>query len=76
MPFHEKMLCNVTRLEYDFSSHTGIAWSPEHSVPDMSGSLEVFTSIDPEVKRIIHIEGDEATTVYALKNGDWVSRTR
>ena len=72
MPFHEEMLCTVTRIEYDFDKRLGQVWSPQNSVPDLSGSTKYFERIDPQAQRIEHYEGDTVTTIYAREaSNEW-----
>ena len=73
MPFHDKMQCTVTKLEYDFVTKTGTVWSPVSSVPNLSGSVAVFTAIDPAARLIRHHEGSHVTTVYSRQSGTWKS---
>ena len=71
MPIHPKMLCIVTKIEYDAAEKQGTVWSPVDSVPDMAGSIWTFEEIDPEVVEIRHFEGTQITTIFRKTAGKW-----
>src|ERR1700739_3770863 len=46
---HERLQCCVQRLEYDFTTRTGLLVMNEHDCTDISGCIKVFEGIDLEV---------------------------
>ena len=69
--FHDRFQCFVQRLEYDFTTRTGLLVMNEHDCADMSGCIKVFEGIDPEVKliRTIEASGCRDTIYLKLANG-------
>lgn len=74
IPIHPKMICIVTKIEYDYASKQGTVWSPAHNVPDMAGSISTFEAIDPEVQEIRHFEGTHVTSTFLKTGGKWEAR--
>lgn len=69
-------------LDHDIrATVTNITYKPKHRighlrlahshVPDMSGTIALFTRIDPHVKRIRVYDGRHLNTEYAHVNGKW-----
>jgi hypothetical protein len=69
--YDDRFKCCVQRLEYDFTSRTGLLVMNEHDCTDMSGCIKVFEGIDPEVKliRTIEASGRPDTTYRKLADG-------
>jgi hypothetical protein len=67
--------CSVQRVEYDFTTRTGLLVMNEHDCTDMSGCIGVFGFIDPEVKiiRTTQASGRRDTIYLRVANG-WESR--
>lgn len=71
--FSETLACYVISVYYNFFAQRGNLYLLENNVPDMSGCLQLFRSIDPNVKDIDVFSGDELDTVYTKYHGQWIS---
>lgn len=73
--FHDKLQCFVLELKYDYEQRIGIAiLGNDQSCTDMSGCIETFKAIDPEVKQIQTYadRGRRADVIYTRGNeGKW-----
>lgn len=76
--FDRRLQCHVARLEYDWSTRTGILWLPERNCTDMAGAIRLFQAIHDQVERIecfVEREGDSearmADTLYTKVEGQW-----
>jgi hypothetical protein len=64
--------CCVQRLEYDFTTRTGVLVMDEHDCTDMSGCIQVFEGIDPEVRLIRTMEASgHPDTIYRKLAEGW-----
>lgn len=68
-------LCNVRRITYEPVNRTGEVILDEHGCADMSGAIELFIAIDPDVRKIQASNSDGQTltsgTVYRRNGNDW-----
>ena len=69
--YDDRFQCRVRRLEYDFTTRTGLLVMNDHDCTDMSGCIKVFEGIDPEVKiiRTTQASGRRDTIYLKLANG-------
>lgn len=70
-PYHPELQCFVSRIGYNFSVHVGQVLMTDGGCTDMSGCIEFFKRIDPEVKTIRTYSDSEPDTVYFVRNGEW-----
>lgn len=71
--FNEALACYVISLYYNFFAQRGNLYLPEGNCCDMTGCLELFKEIDPNVKDIHVFSGDELDTIYTKYHGQWIS---
>jgi hypothetical protein len=67
--FHDRFQCFAQRLEYDFTTRTGLLVMNEHDCADMSGCIKVFEGIDPEVKIIRTTQASFRASRHHLPKG-------
>lgn len=67
--FDERFQCFVIDLRYDYATKAGTLIVD--GVPDMTGTLWVFTSIDPNVERVIAWRDALDYTLYHKRDGAW-----
>ncbi|MBY5841426.1 hypothetical protein J3P71_03995 [Rhizobium leguminosarum] len=70
-PYHSKLKCQVKSLSYDFKTRTGTLLMAEINACDAMGCWEIFSAIDPDVKRIETFAGDKADTFYIRSGKEW-----
>lgn len=71
---HRGLMCRVLSLSYDFQNQIGVLFMPEYNCCDMTGAIEVFQQIHPDVQVVMTIAGNEADTAYHRQpNGEWVA---
>lgn len=64
MASHGKLMCQVSRIEYNFDTKIGAVFMPEHNCTDMAGCIALFKGIDPQVLTIKTYAGGVADTMY------------
>ena len=71
-PFHRKLCCFVHYIKYDFDTKIGEV-GLDDGCTDMTGAIELFTAIDPDVQKVITVlETGKTDTVYTLgRDGEW-----
>jgi len=67
--FLTELDCRVRNLAYDFESRTGRLDMPPVCCCDMSGCINLFRAIDPDVRRIETYSGGLRDTFYE-RNGE------
>jgi len=69
--YDDRFQCHVQRLEYNFTTRTGLLVMDDGDCTDMSGCINVFEGMDPEVRLIRTIEacGRPDTTYRKLAGG-------
>ena len=71
--FHYGLGTYIVRLEYDWHTKRGQVWTL--GPVDMSGTIHMFTSIDPRVHEIhTYVEG-QPDTGYWKMDGEWKAGT-
>lgn len=65
------VMCNVSRITIDVDTKTGHLYLPEMNVPDMTSTINCFTSVDPECKIIFTYVNGAPDVVYVKKDGEW-----
>lgn len=67
--------CNVSTIIVDVEGRLGYLHMPEYNFPYMSATIRMFTSIDPEIQKIMCIVGGEPDVQYIReRNNEWVAR--
>ena len=61
--------CQVESLHYDYDRREGLLRLPDYNCVDMSGCLALFGVIDPNVARIITIEGATGDSAIYERQG-------
>jgi hypothetical protein len=64
LPFNPELSCSVSKIQVDFASHTGTLMMADGNCCDMTGCINFFLSIDPNIKRIDTYAGHEPDTCY------------
>ncbi len=68
------LVCTANRIEYDWGSKKGSLYIASGEYSDMSGCINMFRVIDPEVKHIQTFSGDVADVVYErLESDSWIA---
>lgn len=71
---HDKLMCDVHSISYDYVTKIGIV-KIDYGCTDMAGTINLFTALDPAVRRIYTFSGDGSRgldTYYVLNgNGEW-----
>lgn len=74
-PHHARMMTAVDSLYYDFSTKHGFVFLPERMCTDMTGCIQSFRFIDPDVSEIIVFAGMQKDVTYErLASGEWEAR--
>ncbi|SEP45341.1 hypothetical protein SAMN02990966_06494 [Rhodospirillales bacterium URHD0017] len=60
----QEIMCDVRGIAYDFERRIGRLYMAEDNCCDMSGCIEFFSGIDPDVRRIETFAGEVPDTVY------------
>lgn len=66
--------CNVSTIVVDVDGRTGYLHTPELNYPDMSATIKMFSSIDPEIQKIMCVVGGEPDIQYIKYTDGWVAR--
>lgn len=61
----------VTSVSYKPKTRTGYLRLAHMHVPDMTGSIKMFTQIDPHALLILVYDGRHHNTTYAKIKGKW-----
>ncbi|HEV2136558.1 MAG TPA: hypothetical protein VGR47_20230 [Terracidiphilus sp.] len=70
----KQLQCSVRRIEYDFETRTGIVFMPDGNCVDMSGTLELFSAIDPNVCAVRTFAGSKLDTCYKrITDNQWTA---
>jgi hypothetical protein len=70
--FVETLQAFVIRLECDFAHHQGFVFMKDGSCTDMSGCVNLFRAIDPDVRVVFTMSGEQRSTTYEkLPDGTW-----
>jgi hypothetical protein len=67
----DEICAGVTAVTYRPRTKTGYLRLKHYHVPDMSGSIKVFTRLDPSVERILVYDGKHLNTAYSRASGSW-----
>ena len=71
----ELLQCCVLSLIYNWRTRSGYLVLPAFHCTDMAGAIAIFERIDPQVKTIVTIAGDEFDTRYerSADADEWLS---
>jgi hypothetical protein len=67
------VMCNVSRIVIDVDNREGHLYLPIFNAPDMSRTIEGFTSVDPEIERIFTYVDGQPDIEYLRINGEWIA---
>ena len=65
--------CNVSTIIIDVDGRGGFLHTPEFNYPDMTCTIENFTSVDPDIERIQVIVGGDIDIKYIKTEEGWVA---
>ena len=66
------VMCNISKIVIDVDKRAGELHLPEMNVPDMTSTINCFTSVDPECTVIFTYVGGKADVMYMLiDDGKW-----
>lgn len=72
-----EMQTTVLSTSYDREKKTGVVRMQPRACTDMSGAIRYFLRIDPDVRIIRTIAGDELDTVYVRRGArTWTAWTK
>lgn len=69
--FHETLVCHPVKVAYYFAHKRGELMLRANECCDMTGCINLFKKIDPEVNDIQTWSGSELDTRYVLFDGKW-----
>lgn len=58
-------------ITYSSNTHIGFIRMPSGSCADMAGAIQLFTTIDPNVRAIVTMSGDKYDTQYQRDDSGW-----
>ena len=65
------VMCNISQIVIDVDSRMGHLYLPELNVPDMTNTINCFTSVDPECNRINTYVNGVPDVIYVKIEGEW-----
>lgn len=68
------VMCNVSKVVIDVDKKVGELHLPSMNVPDMSSTINCFTSADPECHTIFTYVDGVADVIYAKTSLGWEAR--
>jgi hypothetical protein len=71
---HPTLMCEIKSLSYDFDEKVGTLVMEDGDCCDMAGCIALFEAIDPAVKGIATISGEQPDTMYVRSASGWVAR--
>lgn len=69
--YNSQLQCQPLSMAYDFGERLGMLVIAEGECTDMTGCIAFFERIDPNVRQIQTVAGDEFDTVYTRTPGGW-----
>jgi len=70
---HSELQCQAQFLGYDFDTRVGRLVLAEGECVDMTGCVSIFERIDPNVRQIQTVAGEELDTVYTRTTAGWLA---
>ncbi|QCK87450.1 hypothetical protein E8L99_17640 [Phreatobacter aquaticus] len=71
-----ELMCNVVSLTYDFRARAGRVVLDEFGSTDMSGAINYFRRVDPDVIEVATFRGEKPDVVYRRgRDGLWASHS-
>lgn len=74
--WNDQLACFVKSISYDYDAKRGRLNMEERNCCDMSGCIDLFTRIDPDVNRIHTYTGNTPDTYYIHKRGEWTAHLK
>lgn len=74
--WNKQLACYVKSISYDYDAKRGRLNMEEGNCCDMSGCIDLFTRIDPDVNRIHTYAGKMPDTDYIHKHDKWTARSK
>ena len=68
------VMCNISKVVIDVDNKVGELYLPFMNVPDMSSTINCFTSADPECHTIFTYVDGVADVTYAKTSLGWEAR--
>lgn len=69
--YNRELMSYVRRIEYDYALQCGNVYMPASGCTDMAGAINLFTRIDPNVRRIDTFADGVLDTQYKFQHGKW-----
>ena len=69
--YHCLLMTTIRRMRYDFEQRVGVLYLPAGVCTDMSGAIQFFKKIDPEVHQIQTYSGEQRDTIYTRTGKQW-----
>lgn len=66
---HADIGCEVSKIEFDYDTFTGLLRVPKGNCPDMAGTVAAFLYLFPLVNFIGVVEGDLPSLAYVRDEG-------
>ncbi|MDX0897453.1 hypothetical protein GOD90_10665 [Sinorhizobium medicae] len=68
-----ELMCTVYGLSYNFVTRAGLLVMGEGNCCDMSGCINLFQRIDPNVQRISTVAWNAQDTIYERRDTQWIA---
>ena len=68
---HPELQCRPISIIYDFEERLGVIVIADGECTDMTGCCAMFKRIDPNVRQIQTVAGEELDTVYTRTDTGW-----
>ena len=73
--WNRALMCYVIDIQADTKQHIARVSLPEHSAPDMSGTIRTVAKTDPLVEEIqVWVNGKPDTAYVKDDSGEWACR--
>lgn len=69
--WREDLQCTVVSLDHNFATHTGTLAMTDGACCDMMGCINLFLSIDKDVRDIKTLSGAVSDTRYVKRDNRW-----
>ncbi|WP_425963806.1 hypothetical protein [Rhizobium nepotum] len=73
--YHEKIMCDVESIKYNFETKRGVLEISEGHSTDGGGTLETFKAIDPDVQEILILAGGKPDFFYSFAANGWSGKS-
>jgi len=74
--YHPSLQCMVERVEYDFNTQTGYLLMEDGNACDMAACIAMFEALDPGVRAVSTLAGNQPDTIYRRRADGWHAALR